>query len=1266
MSSFKRLICLACAFALISGILLPSFFTAGALREVSNVKLSDGSEWLISCDPSHNQLSTDGDGRYYVTTDANGTADSGFSLVSKSVYPLSSNFQLRCRESAGAVTHFGLTSEYSLEMKSSNSIDFIRQNGSPSENAVKIYITLNGKTECVTTTAASYTRNRVSTISVTKQNGSWYMKWNNIVLDGKDCSQEVQEYVKLENHFTAEALESGMSLHFFASCSNMYSSDSFSFKADRCISGGIMAVAADSYSDANNPATVTKTTKPSGHFEGETGTYSVTLPSQSTYAAVMSPVTVIDGEKGESEVFFMESFLENFNTSGQYWIEYSLSNDPTFSDGKEISFCTVKIANNGGVHLGYFNASAAWITCDGMNNNFFNDPDFSKRSWQFKTDSKTGKIYLYFWGANLTAANSPFCVTEDFSSLAGKPVYVRVHARTTGTATAKVNVTPYNTEEVISLINAADQTALKVPANLEEAEIIIAEYDSSAYRYAISDEGLSTILETRMYMFAEREKKLNAELEALKSRIDLLPSPEELESAYNSDIKDKICDTYLEYTALAENMSRLDQEHASKIQALVNKLSELDEDFAAKKSEAESFGQEVAEIKAAGKITVDNYTERSEKIQKLRELYDGMDDFLKSFVDSSAIKTLEELEGQLPAVKEAYDVTAMINALPEPEKIALSDEDAIVSARKAYNKLTDNTLIAAAVLTHLTDCEQRIESVKLTELDWYCSNSEVKYSGDNTQSYSFKDTSNEINGDIFAITTKAYDMSANQIYWVGMGCGSSQFMLLGLSSSVKGQKLSPSTTDSISFILRPGAGNSISITFFDAKGESENVGVISGFNLAGLHKFSFEKGEDGHWYIVVDGKRCDGYYYDRFDRYMETYGTSTYVSIGGRNGFKASNVLIADKNASEYTGDWNFSLPFGCSYTGDKDKTELIIKSGAQAVYKPVIDTLDKWSFTINTGLQNKQGSDTLVGFLASPNTNGDYSCSSDNGVVLRFINRPTASDYRTHILLLLNGKWITMTAKEPAIIDAESYTLTIEKSTDHHYYIRVRWASGTVLVKLDRTSEYYRLVQLDDLVENGAYFTFATNNNNVGAVISMKYSEIPSAEEEDENTTAAVGFILDFEKNFDKLNSRSKETFEYMYSEWTKLNFLTRNSVTADLMDDEAAYNLLLEVMNYKDGDLDEYYTVTEERLVSKNELDGIIAEYKSDDSADYVISFATDGTVIETIKNLSASKAIPLFSKEKSDNPSEISFYILSAAVICSVFGVTVVRRKQKSDRI
>ena len=161
MSSFKRLICLACAFALTSGILLPSVFTAGALREVSNVKLSDGSEWLISCDPSHDRLSTDGDGRYYVTTDANGTADSGFSLVSKSVYPLSSNFQLRCRESAGAVTHFGLTSEYSLEMKASNSIDFIRQNGSPSENAVKIFITLNGKTECVTTTTASYTRNRV-------------------------------------------------------------------------------------------------------------------------------------------------------------------------------------------------------------------------------------------------------------------------------------------------------------------------------------------------------------------------------------------------------------------------------------------------------------------------------------------------------------------------------------------------------------------------------------------------------------------------------------------------------------------------------------------------------------------------------------------------------------------------------------------------------------------------------------------------------------------------------------------------------------------------------------------------------------------------------------------------------------------------------------------------------------------------------------------------------------------------------------------------
>ena len=134
------------------------------------------------------------------------------------------------------------------------------------------------------------------------------------------------------------------------------------------------------------------------------------------------------------------------------------------------------------------------------------------------------------------------------------------------------------------------------------------------------------------------------------------------------------------------------------------------------------------------------------------------------------------------------------------------------------------------------------------------------------------------------------------------------------------------------------------------------------------------------------------------------------------------------------------------------------------------------------------------------------------------------------------------------------------------------------------------------------------------------------------------------------------------MHAEWLKLSFLSRNSVMGDLMDDEAAYNLLLDVADYKDGNLDEYYTETEEKLVNKNELDAVIAECKADNTADYVISFANDGTVIENIKNLSASQRLPIFSAENANGAFYKTLCILSAAVISYGVIYAVQKRKMK----
>ena len=467
--------------------------------------------------------------------------------------------------------------------------------------------------------------------------------------------------------------------------------------------------------------------------------------------------------------------------------------------------------------------------------------------------------------------------------------------------------------------------------------------------------------------------------------------------------------------------------------------------------------------------------------------------------------------------------------------------------------------------------------------------------------------------------------------------------------------------------MRP-SGSVLKVTFFDAKGEAENIANISGFDFSSSHCFGFEKGEDGHWYLVIDSNRCDHAFYTRFDQFMETYGHAAHVSLGGRNGFLANNVIIVDKNSAAYSGDWNYSLPFGCSYSGNFENTTLNLRAGTQAVYNKKIEEPQKYSIRIATGLQSIR-SDTLVGLLTAPDAKGNYNCTTSNGLVLRFINRPTASDNRTHILMLLGGKWVTVGAYEPSFIDEDCYTLTVEKSTDGHYYFRIRWASGTTVVKLNRTNQFYRSVQLDTLVENGGYFMFATNSHQVSANIEMSYSPEGIVDEADEDTKAVTDFILFFEKNFDALNARSKKTYESVYAEWQKVSFLTRNSVIADLMDDDAAYNLLLTVIDYKDGDLDEYYTETEERMVSKEELDQLIAEHQKDDTADYLITYP-DGTVIANIKNLSKNLSkklsnvvsiIRLPKTEKHFNTNGL--LVLISVVLCG--GIGVIRlQKERAD--
>ena len=97
-----------------------------------------------------------------------------------------------------------------------------------------------------------------------------------------------------------------------------------------------------------------------------------------------------------------------------------------------------------------------------------------------------------------------------------------------------------------------------------------------------------------------------------------------------------------------------------------------------------------------------------------RKAYDALTEDQKKLVADDVLKKLTDAEAQVKAAEAdaaaAKSVTDAINALPE--KIDLSDKDAVVAARKAYDALTDaqKKLVADETLAKLTTAEAQVKA----------------------------------------------------------------------------------------------------------------------------------------------------------------------------------------------------------------------------------------------------------------------------------------------------------------------------------------------------------------------------------------------------------------------------------------------------------------------------------------------------------------------------------------------------------------------------
>ena len=95
----------------------------------------------------------------------------------------------------------------------------------------------------------------------------------------------------------------------------------------------------------------------------------------------------------------------------------------------------------------------------------------------------------------------------------------------------------------------------------------------------------------------------------------------------------------------------------------------------------------------------------AQAITAAREAYNNLTNDQKALIDADTLAKLEAAEKMIADLNAAAEVTAMINALPDPQNVTVNDKDQIKAASDAYTALTsDQTkLVGEEVFNRLVD-----------------------------------------------------------------------------------------------------------------------------------------------------------------------------------------------------------------------------------------------------------------------------------------------------------------------------------------------------------------------------------------------------------------------------------------------------------------------------------------------------------------------------------------------------------------------------------
>ncbi len=136
-----------------------------------------------------------------------------------------------------------------------------------------------------------------------------------------------------------------------------------------------------------------------------------------------------------------------------------------------------------------------------------------------------------------------------------------------------------------------------------------------------------------------------------------------------------------------------------------------DEEYLAAYSLATEFAAAIKELPTIGNLTV----AYSEGLASLREVYDDMTAYQKTFVASDLYKSFQEYETKMTDLlkTEAEEYTASVNALPSLSELTASDQEKITTLRETYDDMPAplQKAVGESTLSKLKEYEAKMEEL---------------------------------------------------------------------------------------------------------------------------------------------------------------------------------------------------------------------------------------------------------------------------------------------------------------------------------------------------------------------------------------------------------------------------------------------------------------------------------------------------------------------------------------------------------------------------